>query len=98
MTRRTARSAKPLTYASPAIRARRRRIQDETRKMIAERGVAGFSMDDLSKRAKVAKRTLYNAFQTKERIIAVAIKESFEQDFFVQSPRQQRDAALELRL
>jgi TetR/AcrR family transcriptional regulator, cholesterol catabolism regulator len=67
-----------LVYWSPAIIARRQRILEETRIMIAERGLAGFSMDDLCKRAGVAKRTLYNAYQTKERMIALAIKEYFE--------------------
>jgi len=46
--------------------------------MIAERGLAGFSMDEIGKRAGVAKRTLYNAYQTKERMIAIAIHEYFE--------------------
>jgi len=67
-----------MTYASPAIHDRRRRILEETRKMIAERGLAGFSMDEIGKRAGVAKRTLYNAYQTKERMIAIAIHEYFE--------------------
>ncbi len=67
-----------LIYISPAIVERRRRILDETRKMIAERGLDGFNMDELCKRARVAKRTLYNAYQTKERMIALAIKEYFE--------------------
>lgn len=67
-----------LVYSSPAIHERRRRILDETRKMIAERGLAGFSMDEIGKRADVAKRTLYNAYQTKERMIAIAIHEYFQ--------------------
>lgn len=67
-----------LVYSSPAIHERRRRILDETRKMIAERGLADFSMDEIGQRAGVAKRTLYNAFQTKERMIAIAIHEYFE--------------------
>jgi AcrR family transcriptional regulator len=67
-----------LIYLSPAIIARRKRILEETRKMIAERGLAGFNMDDLCKRAGVAKRTLYNAYHTKERMIALAIEEYFE--------------------
>jgi len=66
-----------LIYSSPAIRARRRRILDETRKLIAERGLSGFSMDEICRRADVAKRTLYNAFQTRERMIAIAIHEYF---------------------
>lgn len=67
-----------LIYSSPAIHERRRRILEETRKMIAEHGLAGFSMDEIGKRAGVAKRTLYNAYQTKERMIAIAIHEYFE--------------------
>jgi AcrR family transcriptional regulator len=68
---------KPLTYSSPAILARRRRILDETRTLIAEQGIGNFSMNDLCHRAGVAKRTLYNAFQTRERLIATAIQEYF---------------------
>lgn len=67
-----------LVYSSPAIRARRKRILNETRKLIAERGMTGFSMDEICKRAGVAKRTLYNAFQTKERLVAQAIHEYFD--------------------
>ncbi|WP_202842544.1 TetR/AcrR family transcriptional regulator [Luteimonas saliphila] len=67
-----------MIYSSPAIHARRRRILDETRKLIAERGLSGFSMDEICRRADVAKRTLYNAFQTKERMIAIAIHEYFD--------------------
>ncbi len=68
---------KTLTYSSPAILARRRRILDETRTLIAEQGIGNFSMNELCKRADVAKRTLYNAFQTRERLIAAAIQEYF---------------------
>lgn len=67
-----------LVYSSAAIHERRRRILEETRKMIAERGLSGFSMDEICKRSGVAKRTLYNAFQTKERMVAIAIHEYFE--------------------
>ncbi|HYE50260.1 MAG TPA: TetR/AcrR family transcriptional regulator [Azospirillaceae bacterium] len=69
---------KALIYSSPAIHERRRRILDETRKLIAEKGLAAFSMDEICKRADVSKRTLYNAFQTKERMIAMAIHEYFD--------------------
>ncbi|GAD51158.1 hypothetical protein NT2_24_00030 [Caenibius tardaugens NBRC 16725] len=67
----------PLTYASPAILERRRRILEETRKLIEEGGITNFSMNILCKRAGVAKRTLYNAFQTREHVIAAAIQEYF---------------------
>ncbi|MCC7016173.1 MAG: TetR/AcrR family transcriptional regulator [Rhodospirillales bacterium] len=69
---------RPQSYSSPAIIARRQRILDETRKVIAEQGVAGLSMNEIGLRAGVAKRTLYNAFQTRERMIAAAIQEYFE--------------------
>ncbi len=68
---------KPLTYSSPAIHERRKRILDATFELISECGVSGFSMEDVGKRAGVAKRTLYNAFQTRERMIAVAINNQF---------------------
>lgn len=68
---------KSLTYSSPAILDRRRRILEETRSLIAEQGIGDFSMHELCKRAGVAKRTLYNAFQTRERLIGVAIQEYF---------------------
>ena len=65
-------------YASPSIIARRHRILDETRRMIGEVGIANLSMDDVARRANVAKRTLYNAFQSKEHLVASAISKYFE--------------------
>jgi AcrR family transcriptional regulator len=75
-----------LIYSSPAIHARRRRILEETRRMVAERGLAGFSMDEVGKRAGVAKRTLYNAFQTKEHMIAAAIHEYYVENYVARLP------------
>ena len=60
-------------YSSPSIIARRHRLLDETRRMIDEVGITNLSMDDVAKRADVAKRTLYNAFQSKEHLVASAI-------------------------
>ncbi len=71
-------SARAGGYSSPSIMARRHRILNETRKMIGEVGIANLSMDDVAKRADVAKRTLYNAFQSKEHLIASAISKYFE--------------------
>ncbi|WCT77769.1 TetR/AcrR family transcriptional regulator [Novosphingobium humi] len=70
---------RPQTYASPAIIERRRRILEETRQVIAENGITALNMNDIGRRAGVAKRTLYNAFQTRERMIAAAIQEYFEE-------------------
>ena len=71
-------NVRPSGYSSPSIRARRRRLLEETRKLIEEQGLSGVSMDEVCKRAGVARRTLYNAFQSKERMIAIAINEYFE--------------------
>lgn len=70
---------KPLLYSSPMIIARRRRLLKETRHMIAEDGLEGFSVRKLCQRAGVAQRTLYNAFQNKDRLIALAIREAFDE-------------------
>jgi TetR/AcrR family transcriptional regulator, cholesterol catabolism regulator len=65
-------------YASPSIVARRHRILDVTRRMIGQVGIANLSMDDVAEQANVAKRTLYNAFQSKEHLVALAISKYFE--------------------
>lgn len=70
---------KPLIYSSPLIQERRQRILKETRKLIAEKGIANFGVRELSKRAGVAQGTLYNAFSSKERIVALAIKDAFDE-------------------
>ena len=67
-----------MTNSSSAMFERRRRILEEARKMIGEGGIEGFSIRELSKRAKVASRTLYNAFGSKDAIIANAIRSYFE--------------------
>jgi len=65
-------------YSSPSIKARRHRILDETRRMIGDVGINNLSMDEVARRSEVAKRTLYNAFQSKERLVAAAIHQYFE--------------------
>ena len=67
-----------LVYSSPLITERRKRILHEARKMIAERGIERFSIRELCRRADVAQRTLYNAFHSKDRVIALAIREAYE--------------------
>ncbi len=66
-------------YSSPAIVARRKRILDITRALIAEKGYAQFSVGEVGQRAGVAKQTIYNIFGTRERIIATAINDYFEE-------------------
>jgi AcrR family transcriptional regulator len=70
---------KPQSYSSPAIIARRKRILEETRKAISEQGMSSLSMGEIGQRAGVAKRTLYNAFQTRERMVAAALQEYFDE-------------------
>lgn len=65
-------------YSSASIEERRRRILTETRHMIAAVGIDGFSIRTLCRNADVAQRTLYNAFHSKDRLIALAIREAYE--------------------
>ncbi len=69
----------PLVYSSPLMQERRRRILKETRKLIAQKGLANFSVRELCKQADIAQRTLYNHFSSKERVAALAIKEAFDE-------------------
>lgn len=70
---------KPLLYSSPLILERRRRLLREARHMIAAGGIESFSVRKLCQRAEVAQRTLYNAFHNKDRVIALAIREAFDE-------------------
>lgn len=47
--------------------------------MIAEYGIERFSIRKLCQQADVAQRTLYNAFHSKDRLIALAIREAYEE-------------------
>lgn len=58
--------------------------------MIAEDGLEGFSVRQLCRRAEVAQRTLYNAFHNKDRVIALAIREAY--DDFNKNVRYRTDA------
>jgi AcrR family transcriptional regulator len=69
---------KPAVYSSDSIRDRRERILHEARHLIAEKGVNGFGVRELCKRAGVAQRTLYNSFHSKDRLIAIAIRAAYE--------------------
>lgn len=81
---------KPLVYSSPLILERRQRLLREARHMIAEEGIEQFSVRKLCQRAEVAPRTLYNAFQNKDRVIAIAIREAWND--FTQYVRYRTDA------
>ena len=67
-----------MTYDSLAMGERRKRILHETRKLINEEGLEGFSMRKISMRAEVAPKTLYNAFGDRDRLIGLAIREMYD--------------------
>jgi AcrR family transcriptional regulator len=56
---------------------RRQRILARAQAMLDELGVEGFTIRELSSRADVAQRTLYNLFGSKEDIVASAIHDHF---------------------
>lgn len=66
-----------LIYASPKIFERRRRILATTRDLIETHGYDGFSIRELCQRANVAPQTVYKAFENKERLVALTIREAF---------------------
>lgn len=63
---------------SPAMFARRRRILHEARRMMVEGGAQGMGMRELAERAGVSLRTLYNAFGSKEALIAAAVRQYYD--------------------
>lgn len=65
------------SYNSHSMNERRSRIIAATLAIIAEEGLAGATIRNVSKRAGVALRTLYLYFESREAIIGVAIKEYF---------------------
>jgi TetR/AcrR family transcriptional repressor of uid operon len=64
-------------YGSQVMADRRQRILAQAQALIDEVGVEGFTIRDLSRRADVAPRTLYNLFGSKEDIVASAIHDHF---------------------
>ena len=87
-----------LVYASKRIFERRLRILEETQKLIADKGFEKFRMRELCSRAEVAPHTIYKAFGSKERLIALAIRhqfESFETIHPLKHPRRSLEGVLE---
>lgn len=66
-------------YASPAMAERRKRILATARELVSEKGIEGWSLAELGKRAGVAKQTLYYAFGSKDEVVAAAILDYFEE-------------------
>jgi len=65
-------------YISDSILARRRRMLDVTKQMIAEGGQESFTIRDLACRANVSVTTIYAAFGDKKGLIAAAIEDYYE--------------------
>ena len=63
-------------YISDSILARRRRMLEITKEMIAEGGEGSFTIRDLASRANVSVTTIYAAFGDKKGLIAAAIEEA----------------------
>ncbi|MGE4303996.1 MAG: TetR/AcrR family transcriptional regulator [Novosphingobium sp.] len=78
-----------MTRGSPAMFARRRRILHETRRMMVEGGVDRMGMRELAERSGVSLRTLYNAFGSKEILIAAAVRQYY--DKFLRALSEGRD-------
>jgi AcrR family transcriptional regulator len=64
-------------YGSALMFDRRQRILSQAQAMLDELGVDGFTIRELSRRADVAQRTLYNVFGSKEDIVACAIEQHY---------------------
>jgi AcrR family transcriptional regulator len=86
-----------LVYRSDNIVERRKRILRVARKMIAESGLSGFSVRELAQRAGIAQKTLYNAFGSKENVIALAIRQYMD-DFNTRMTTSFETGTLEERL
>jgi AcrR family transcriptional regulator len=87
-----------LKYKSNTILERRRRILRETRNLIAETGYHAFNVRDLCARAGIAQKTLYNAFGSKENVVAAAVQQyiiEFEESATLQFPGGTLDGFLE---
>lgn len=65
-------------YLSQTMIERRSRILRETRKIINEVGLEGFSIKLICQRSGVAPRTLYNAFGSRDNLIGLAIREMYD--------------------
>lgn len=70
-----------MSSSSPAMFERRRRILSEARRLLRLNDGADFSVRELCSRAGVAPNTFYNAFGSKEKVIALSVTRYFEAFF-----------------
>jgi AcrR family transcriptional regulator len=69
---------KNMISGSEAMFERRRRILREARAIIIQQGPDRLNMRDLSEKAGVSTKTIYNAFGSKETVVALAIYTNFQ--------------------
>lgn len=62
---------------------KRERIADSAIKLFASSDFASVSMDEIARKAKVAKGTLYNYFRSKEDLYVDVVKQKFEKLIFI---------------
>ena len=65
-------------YISDTILARRRRMLEAAKQMIAEAGPDGFTIRDLSRRANVSVTTIYATYGDKLGLVAAAIEDYYQ--------------------
>lgn len=65
-------------YQSAGMADRRRKILQETRRLIRDQGANGFSIREICDRAEVSQKTIYNNFGSKEGLMAAAVFESLK--------------------
>ncbi|WP_084421686.1 TetR/AcrR family transcriptional regulator [Henriciella litoralis] len=93
--------SRPSKYNSDSMQERRHRILRVTRKMIAEKGIEELSVRDLCLRAEVAQKTLYNAFGSKDNVIAAAVQEytdEFNKSVYYKFPASELEGQLERKI
>lgn len=85
-------SALDTAVMTPLQSARFDRILAATRRLMAEQGADGMTMRAIASMSRVSEGTLYNRFGSKDRLVAVAMVEYFEQAVQTHIEQQTRKA------
>ena len=64
---------KRASYSSPRQQERQEKILATARRLIAEKGYSGLTMRDLASASNVSEKTLYNLFESKDRLVMRAV-------------------------
>ena len=70
------RSRSPRRPGRPLSRASERAIYEAGLALLAERGIAGFTVDELAARARVGKATVYRRWSSKEALVGALVSET----------------------